>query len=101
MTASPAPVTADASKRENWRLPLLPVLVDGGRPQPLRRRVSAIVTTFNEAESIAGCLESLAWCDEVLVVDSHSTDGTRQVLSLIHISEPTRQLMSSRMPSSA
>jgi glycosyltransferase involved in cell wall biosynthesis len=79
MTASPAPVTADASKRENWRLPLLPVLVDGGRPQPLRRRVSAIVTTFNEAESIAGCLESLAWCDEVLVVDSHSTDGTRQV----------------------
>jgi glycosyltransferase involved in cell wall biosynthesis len=37
------------------------------------------VTTFNEAEAIAGCLESLTWCDEVLVVDSHSTDATRQI----------------------
>jgi glycosyltransferase involved in cell wall biosynthesis len=79
MTAYPAPVTTETPAREDWRSPLLPVLVDGARPQSFRRRVSAIVTTFNEAEAIAGCLESLAWCDEVLVVDSNSTDATRRI----------------------
>ena len=38
--------------------------------------VSAIVLTRNEEEMLPGCLESLAWADEVLVVDSFSTDGT-------------------------
>jgi glycosyltransferase involved in cell wall biosynthesis len=41
--------------------------------------VSAIVTTYNEAETISDCLDSLAWCDEILVVDSHSTDDTRAI----------------------
>ena len=39
-------------------------------------KLTAIVTTFNEAERIAGCLRRLAFADEVLVVDSFSTDGT-------------------------
>lgn len=39
--------------------------------------LSAVVITRNEADRIAACLESLAWCDERLVVDSHSTDDTR------------------------
>jgi hypothetical protein len=43
--------------------------------------VSAIVTTFNEADKIAACLESLLWCDEILVVDSHSTDRTVEIAS--------------------
>lgn len=47
----------------------------GGGPTP----VSAIVTTFNEAHNIAECLEGLQWCDEVLVVDSYSTDGTVEI----------------------
>ncbi len=41
--------------------------------------VSAIVTTFNEERHIAECLESLLWCDEVLVVDSFSTDRTPEI----------------------
>ena len=41
--------------------------------------VSVIVPTFNEAGTIARCLESLGWCDEILVVDSHSTDATREI----------------------
>ncbi len=41
-----------------------------------RPRVSAIVTTFNEEANIAGCIESLLWCDEILVVDSFSSDRT-------------------------
>jgi len=40
-------------------------------------RLSACIITFNEADRIDACLESLAWCDERLVVDSHSTDDTR------------------------
>ena len=77
MTAYPAP--ADATARRQRQRPFLPVVVDEGEPRPFRRPVSAIVTTYNEADSIDECLESLAWCDEILVVDSHSTDGTREI----------------------
>jgi glycosyltransferase involved in cell wall biosynthesis len=50
-------------------------------PNPSARpRVSAIVTTFNEEANIAGCVESLLWCDEILVVDSFSTDRTPEVV---------------------
>ncbi|HET9480903.1 MAG TPA: glycosyltransferase family 2 protein [Candidatus Polarisedimenticolia bacterium] len=38
--------------------------------------ISVIVPTFNEEENIRECLESVAWADEILVVDSFSTDGT-------------------------
>ena len=40
--------------------------------------ISACVITRNEADRIEACLRSLDWCDEVVVVDSHSTDDTRQ-----------------------
>jgi glycosyltransferase involved in cell wall biosynthesis len=42
--------------------------------------VSAIITTFNEEAHIAGCIESLLWCDEILVVDSFSTDRTPEIV---------------------
>ena len=45
-----------------------------GRPY-----VSAIVTCFNEEANIGGCIESLSWCDEVIVVDSYSTDRTAEI----------------------
>ena len=41
--------------------------------------MSACIIAFNEEDRIADCIRSLAWCDEVLVVDSHSTDRTREV----------------------
>ncbi len=44
-----------------------------------RPKVSAIVTTFNEEAHIAGCIESLLWCDEILVVDSFSADRTPEI----------------------
>jgi glycosyltransferase involved in cell wall biosynthesis len=40
---------------------------------------SGVVICFNEEDHIAGCLESLAWCDEIVVVDSGSTDRTREI----------------------
>jgi len=39
-------------------------------------RLSAIVITKNEAGNIGDCLESLAFCDERIVVDSGSSDQT-------------------------
>lgn len=38
--------------------------------------VSVLVLTFNEADNIDACLASVAWSDDVLVVDSFSTDDT-------------------------
>lgn len=41
--------------------------------------ISGCIIALNEADRIADCIASLDFCDEVLVVDSHSTDGTREV----------------------
>ena len=38
--------------------------------------LSAVIITHNAARQLAGCLESVAFCNEVLVVDSGSTDDT-------------------------
>ncbi len=38
--------------------------------------ISAVIITFNEADRIEACLEPLSFCDEIVVVDSGSTDGT-------------------------
>jgi len=45
----------------------------------VRERLSVIVPTFNEERNIRACLESVRFADEVLVVDSFSTDRTLQV----------------------
>jgi len=38
--------------------------------------VSVTIITLNEADHIAGAIDSASWADEVIVVDSGSTDGT-------------------------
>jgi glycosyltransferase involved in cell wall biosynthesis len=42
--------------------------------------ISGIVICFNEADRIERCLKSLAFCSEIVVVDSCSTDGTQDVV---------------------
>lgn len=39
-------------------------------------RLAAVVITFNEEERLRACLESLAWADEIVVVDAESSDKT-------------------------
>ena len=39
-------------------------------------KISVIIITKNESMNIRACLESVAWADEVIVVDSGSTDDT-------------------------
>lgn len=41
--------------------------------------LSVIILTFNEEHNIADCLESVRWADEVIVVDSESTDRTVEI----------------------
>jgi len=41
--------------------------------------LSAVVTTFDNAATLDRCLASLAFCDEVVVLDSGSSDATREI----------------------
>jgi glycosyltransferase involved in cell wall biosynthesis len=42
-----------------------------------RSGLSACIITYNEADRIEACIRSLTFCDEIIVVDSHSMDDTR------------------------
>lgn len=42
-------------------------------------KISAVIITFNEEENIRAACESVAWADEIVVVDSESTDATRDI----------------------
>ena len=42
-------------------------------------RLTACIITHNEAERIGPCIEALKFCDQIVVVDSHSSDGTREI----------------------
>jgi glycosyltransferase involved in cell wall biosynthesis len=41
--------------------------------------LTACIITRNEADRIAACLEAVRFCDEIVVVDAHSTDATRAI----------------------
>ncbi|RQD56884.1 MAG: glycosyltransferase family 2 protein [Desulfonatronovibrio sp. MSAO_Bac4] len=41
--------------------------------------ISVVIPCFNEEDNIGECLESVAWADEILVVDSFSTDRTLEI----------------------
>jgi len=42
-------------------------------------KISAVIITRNEAENIRAACESVTWADEIVVVDSESTDATREI----------------------
>jgi glycosyltransferase involved in cell wall biosynthesis len=42
-------------------------------------KISATIITFNEESNIRAACESIAWADEIVVVDSGSTDKTRSI----------------------
>ena len=41
--------------------------------------ISIVIITKNEAHAIADCLQSVAWADEIIVVDSGSSDDTIKI----------------------
>jgi len=44
-----------------------------------KHKISAIVTCCNNMPYVEACLRSVAWVDELIVVDSGSRDGTKEV----------------------
>ncbi len=48
---------------------------DSRNPVP----VSAMIFTLNEEIHLPSCLASLAWCDDIIVIDSFSTDRTAEI----------------------
>ncbi len=52
---------------------------DGQSRSASKPTVSAIIVCYNEEDNIGRCLNSLRWCDEIVVVDSFSTDRTVEV----------------------
>ncbi len=46
--------------------------------------LSVVIITLNEEANLARTLASVAWADEIVVVDSGSTDRTREVAESFH-----------------
>lgn len=42
-------------------------------------RLSVFVTTYNNGRTLPACLESVKWADEIVVLDSFSTDNTLHI----------------------
>ncbi len=42
-------------------------------------KISAVIIAFNEENKIADAVKSVEWADEIIVVDSESTDRTREI----------------------
>ena len=42
-------------------------------------KITATIITLNEADNIRAACESVSWANEILVVDSESTDATREI----------------------
>lgn len=43
-------------------------------------KISAAITSFNSEKTLKKCLQSLSFCDEIIVVDSLSTDKTLAII---------------------
>ena len=56
--------------------------------------VSIVVLTLNEAYNIRACLESVAWSDNVVVVDSFSTDETQAIAASLGATVVTNSFVS-------
>ena len=44
-----------------------------------RELLSVVVTTFNNADTLDACLQGVSWADEIVVLDSGSTDATTAI----------------------
>lgn len=46
----------------------------------LKEKLSVVIITFNEIDYISDCIDSILFADEIIIVDSFSTDGTWEYL---------------------
>jgi len=55
---------------------------EGTGPAPMnanRPRVSVMIFTLNEEIHLPSCLAAATWCDDVIIIDSFSTDATEAI----------------------
>lgn len=45
----------------------------------LNMKITVLIVVKNEENNIKGCLESVKWADEIIIVDSDSTDRTTEI----------------------
>ncbi len=45
--------------------------------------ISAYILAFNEAEKVKAAADSMHWADEIIVIDSRSTDGTSEIAAAL------------------
>ena len=41
--------------------------------------VSVLILTYNEEVNLVRCFASISWCDDIVVLDSYSTDRTESI----------------------
>ena len=51
----------------------------GKRCTCCRMSISVLILTLNEEANLPACLASVAWSDDIVVLDSYSTDGTLEI----------------------
>lgn len=42
-------------------------------------RISVYIIAYNEADKVASTIQSVLWADEIILIDSWSTDGTQEI----------------------
>jgi glycosyltransferase involved in cell wall biosynthesis len=45
--------------------------------------ISVYIIAFNEIEKVSAAIQSVKWADEIILVDSHSTDGTADIATTL------------------
>lgn len=55
------------------------LFVSGAMENSNESQVSVTIITLNEEENIRKCLDSVSWSDDIVVVDSNSSDGTAEI----------------------
>lgn len=45
----------------------------------MKKTITAVIIAKNEAEMMANCIETVKWCDEIVVIDNGSTDNTAEI----------------------
>ena len=67
---------AHAFAKEHFSLNEINTIIEHYLINGFNKRVTALITTYNEEKNIVKCINSVSWADEILVIDSFSTDKT-------------------------
>ena len=47
--------------------------------EPMLSRITPVILTLNESANISRVLDGLTWAKDIVIVDSGSQDGTREI----------------------